>query len=168
MKPAEVGGRRTYLIGAGGSPLVKIGVAVDPVKRLTALQTGSPARLMILWVHPSDVERDLHNRFASCRVHGEWFDLSALGDPIDVVANAVAELQSLPLPAVTVSPPKLDVRAHLATHGNGEWCETCEMWPHEPVFRPDGWCARCMAHSKDHDDSIFRFSWRRLEEELAA
>ncbi|MFD0074295.1 GIY-YIG nuclease family protein [Streptomyces sp. NPDC127166] len=163
--------QHTYLIGASASRLVKIGIASDPAKRLAALQTGSPMLLSVLWSHPGDFERALHDRFAAYRRHGEWFDLSVLGDPLELVTTAVAQLRhALPERRTTQPAPAsaLDIRDHLATHGAGEWCSTCEMWPHKPVRRADGWCARCLVHAKDHDDSAFAFTWSRLRTELAA
>lgn len=45
---------------------------------------------------------------------------------------------------------RVEVLAHLARHASGEWCRTCEMWPHASVTRDDGWCGRCMVHARDH------------------
>lgn len=55
---------------------IKIGFTDgDPADRLKALQTGSPAPLVLLYTMRGDMdlERRLHERFASARVHGEWF-----------------------------------------------------------------------------------------------
>lgn len=83
----------TYLIGAEGSPLVKIGYATNPKKRLASLQTGQPMQLTLLWSHPVDHEAALHERFAEYRVRGEWFDLTPLGDPVAAVQSAVEALE---------------------------------------------------------------------------
>ncbi|RSS59816.1 GIY-YIG nuclease family protein [Streptomyces sp. WAC01280] len=163
MSPAESGERHTYLIGAEGSPLVKIGVAVDPAKRLATLQVGSPARLAILWTVLGDMERALHRSFSAYRVHGEWFDLTPLGDALTVVANAAGRLSNVSPVAQTNDPVRLDIKGHLATHAAGDWCDICDLWPHDPLPMADGWCERCMVHAKDHDDSTFTFSRRRLE-----
>ncbi|MFI6560365.1 GIY-YIG nuclease family protein [Streptomyces sp. NPDC050534] len=84
----------TYLIGADGTHLVKIGIAKDPMRRLKELQTGQPMALHLLWSAVGDYERDLHIHFAAHRIRGEWFDLSAVGDPIDVVKAAVGEIEA--------------------------------------------------------------------------
>lgn len=55
---------------------IKIGfTAGDAEKRLRELQTGSPCGLVVLATIPGEkaLERTLHERFASARVHGEWF-----------------------------------------------------------------------------------------------
>jgi len=83
----------TYLIEAEGSHLVKIGIASDPVRRLRELQTGQPMELRLLWSIAGDYEHDLHVHFAAHRVRGEWFDLTSLGDPVDVVKAAVGEIE---------------------------------------------------------------------------
>ena len=81
----------TYLVGAEGSPLVKIGyTGGDPKARLASLQTGQPMTLSLLWSVDSNYEKWLHDRFAEYRVRGEWFDLTPLGDPVTVVKDAVA------------------------------------------------------------------------------
>ncbi|MEW2402162.1 GIY-YIG nuclease family protein [Streptomyces sp. NPDC046862] len=84
----------TYLVGAEGSPLVKIGyTSGTPLKRLASLQTGQPMTLSLLWSVPVDIEDDLHERFASYRVRGEWFDLTPLGDAVEVVQSAAQQMQ---------------------------------------------------------------------------
>lgn len=84
----------TYLIGAEGSPLVKIGfTSGKPKSRMSSLQTGIPMKLSLLWSTEGDYEQDLHARFDTYRVIGEWFDLTSLGDPVTVVSGAVQELQ---------------------------------------------------------------------------
>lgn len=84
----------TYLIAAEGTHLVKIGIAKDPMRRLKELQTGQPMDLQLLWSIAGDYERDLHVHFCAYRVRGEWFDLTSLGDPIDVVKAAVGEIEA--------------------------------------------------------------------------
>ncbi|MFJ1993110.1 GIY-YIG nuclease family protein [Streptomyces asiaticus] len=87
-KPTKM--RCTYLVGIEGSPLVKIGFTSGaPMKRLKSLQTGQPMTLSLLWSTPGDHEDMLHERFAKYRVRGEWFDLTPLGDPVQVVEEAL-------------------------------------------------------------------------------
>ena len=59
---------------------VKIGIAVDPHKRLKQLQTGSSAELRLLGIIGFDsqadaryVERILHKKCGEHSVRGEWF-----------------------------------------------------------------------------------------------
>ncbi|WP_331761787.1 GIY-YIG nuclease family protein (plasmid) [Streptomyces anulatus] len=88
---------RTYLVGVEGSPQTKIGRTTGALKaRVSQLQTSHHARLLPLLDVEGDYERALHERFASCRVRGEWFDLTPLGDPVAVVIAALAELGLVP------------------------------------------------------------------------
>jgi hypothetical protein len=67
-----------YFVKAPGeNGLVKIGWAVDPWKRLSTLQCGSPVELQLVACVPGGPadERAMHRRFASLRAHGEWFRL---------------------------------------------------------------------------------------------
>jgi hypothetical protein len=70
-----------YFAEAIGVGNIKIGHTDkdDALERLAELQTGSPVPLRLLGTMPGDmlVEKDLHRRFASSRVHGEWFTPSA-------------------------------------------------------------------------------------------
>lgn len=107
----------TYLVGAEGSPLVKIGyTGGDPKKRLASLQTGQPMTLSLLWSVGGDYEDALHQRFADYRVRGEWFDLTPLGDPVAVVREAVesglVKVEEVAVPDLesdtSVPPPRRD------------------------------------------------------------
>lgn len=92
-KPSKAA--HTYLLGIEGSPLVKIGhTTVSPKARMAALQTGQPMQLSLLWSCEGNFEADLHVHFAPYRVRGEWFDLTSLGDAIDVVKAAVGEIEA--------------------------------------------------------------------------
>jgi hypothetical protein len=92
-RPAQ-GPVTTYVIGIEGSHLVKIGyTSAKPNERRIALQTGLPFDLTLLWSAPGDFETRLHDMFDEYRVRGEWFDLTNLGDPVEVVRSAVAEIR---------------------------------------------------------------------------
>lgn len=59
---------------------VKIGVADDPERRLRELQTGNHGALHLIAKLPCPsraaafaMERELHERFQSDRLNGEWF-----------------------------------------------------------------------------------------------
>ena len=74
---AAVGTPMVYFFRAGD--LVKIGYSRRDVQaRLRACQTGSPVSLTLWHTVPGgpDVERELHQRFAADRQHGEWFRIS--------------------------------------------------------------------------------------------
>lgn len=63
-----------YFIGCGD--LVKIGTTARGVSaRLSNLQTGNPASMVLLgrMLGDADVEGDLHRRFRTLHVRGEWF-----------------------------------------------------------------------------------------------
>lgn len=60
---------------AGGP--VKIGKTRNMAARLREVQANSPALLEVLWVvsnAPQGLERQLHQKFAKYRLHGEWFE----------------------------------------------------------------------------------------------
>lgn len=56
----------------------KIGIANDPLRRLTQLQTGHPSKLSILLLlkGSTQLEKELHQRFSTKRIQGEWFMLT--------------------------------------------------------------------------------------------
>lgn len=66
-----------YFIRAELTGLIKIGVSRDMEKRLSALQTGSPDKLVVLGVirctSPRERELQLHGMFRRDWDHGEWF-----------------------------------------------------------------------------------------------
>lgn len=90
----QASGSCTYMIGAEGSNLVKIGWAKEPKNRVSYLQIGSPLLLALLWSDEGPYEGPLHQRFKDYRVRGEWFDLTSLGDPVEVVTAAVEEIKA--------------------------------------------------------------------------
>nr|WP_272924116.1 MULTISPECIES: GIY-YIG nuclease family protein [unclassified Streptomyces] len=77
------------MVGTHQARPVKIGVANDVEVRVRELQIGSPVPLYLIWKTRGGqaLERDLHERFAPYRIHGEWFDF---GDenPAALVATA--------------------------------------------------------------------------------
>lgn len=64
-----------YVVEARGSGLVKIGFATNISHRLQQLRTSSAASLDLLCQIPGGraLEKELHQRFAAHRSHGEWF-----------------------------------------------------------------------------------------------
>jgi len=68
-----------YVLEAPAVGRQKIGHTVrDPLVRLRGLQGGSPVLLELRcsFEAPKDVEAQLHDRFADCRLHREWFELT--------------------------------------------------------------------------------------------
>lgn len=74
--------QQVYLVGGAMQPdgrrACKIGIAANPGRRLAELQTGSSSALQLLVTGEggAQLERELHARFATDRLHGEWFALS--------------------------------------------------------------------------------------------
>lgn len=65
---------QVYFIGPKRGP-VKIGEATCPLHRLRSLQCGNHEQLYVLATCSGGqaAEREYHRRFASARLHGEWF-----------------------------------------------------------------------------------------------
>src|SRR5688572_14726322 len=73
---ARTTARGVYFIQAAHGGPIKIGVAGHVPSRFTSIQYMSPCRLVLLGVLAGagrDRERELHERFAGIRSHGEWF-----------------------------------------------------------------------------------------------
>jgi len=68
-----------YAVLAPEAQRVKIGFSVTPEKRLKALQTGSPERLVLVgsWEGWLFQEQQIHSFFSEHRYNNEWFNLSA-------------------------------------------------------------------------------------------
>lgn len=68
-----------YLIEDGESR-VKIGLSVDPTRRLSELQTSNPSQLKLLATSrvsdPYTAEARLHEEYREHQISGEWFGLS--------------------------------------------------------------------------------------------
>jgi hypothetical protein len=74
-------GKAVYFIRSM-SPVgeIKIGYSNNPQGRLQLLQTGNPYPLEVLATIPGEgrrKERELHERFATSRLSGEWFEPTA-------------------------------------------------------------------------------------------
>jgi hypothetical protein len=69
-----------YFIEALGTGLVKIGFTRSLSSRLNSLRTSCPVPIRLLWSVPGDVidEKRFHERFASLRKRGEWFELTGV------------------------------------------------------------------------------------------
>lgn len=66
-----------YFIRAGRTANLKIGWALDPYKRLDAMQTGCPHQLHLVGYIPGTrtIEQEWHDRWRRFRGRGEWFAL---------------------------------------------------------------------------------------------
>ncbi len=64
-----------YFVQAEDGGPIKIGLAACVWCRLSSLQTGNPARLLLLATTVGDCvdEAELHSRFSRHRLRGEWF-----------------------------------------------------------------------------------------------
>jgi len=62
------------------SDYYKIGFATDVRSRISAMQTGNPFRIRLIFStmlpDPQSLERYLHNNYKNQRVRGEWFRLN--------------------------------------------------------------------------------------------
>ena len=69
------GGEVVYFVGSADGK-VKIGTSANIEKRFDALQTAASVKLTLLLTIPggSEVETELHRRFANLRETGEWFE----------------------------------------------------------------------------------------------
>ena len=74
--------RSIYLILNEETGHIKIGIGKNPEKRVKQLQTGSSAKLTILYQreveYASKIERNLHEDYKFYRLEGEWFEMPIL------------------------------------------------------------------------------------------
>lgn len=70
---------------------LKIGISVDPTKRIKELSTGSSTKLELVhtlipkYIKASELEAKLHARFSEYRCNGEWFELTCLPKVLEVL-----------------------------------------------------------------------------------
>ena len=66
---------KVYFIRDDAPGAIKIGSAIDPKGRMASLQTSCPATLTLLGAISGGQarEKELHARFATLRIRGEWF-----------------------------------------------------------------------------------------------
>jgi hypothetical protein len=67
---------RGFIYAVENGDAVKIGYAVDPVRRLSELNVGSPGRHRLVGFAPGarEHESELHSLLDRWRVRGEWFE----------------------------------------------------------------------------------------------
>jgi hypothetical protein len=89
VDPSERGSRRSiYFVQPAAGGLIKIGIASNVAARLSGMQTGSPVELRVIGVIAGvdqSFEAELHERYASARRHGEWFEPTA--ELLDYIAE---------------------------------------------------------------------------------
>ncbi|MFD8839818.1 GIY-YIG nuclease family protein [Streptomyces griseofuscus] len=90
--PRQDRSEQVYAIRDRKTRHVKIGLSVDPKKRLSSLRTGSPTGMDLLWTGPGGrlLERHLHNKFTDRHVRGEWFDFSGI-NAVEIISQAAAD-----------------------------------------------------------------------------
>ena len=69
-----------YLIQSQESGRYKVGISLNPKKRVKQLQTGSGEELKLIHIFESEyphlVEKGLHRHFKHLHAIGEWYNLS--------------------------------------------------------------------------------------------
>lgn len=87
---------------------IKIGCSETPMHRLKQLMSWSPFELELIATTPGDatLERNLHDVFAKCHLHGEWFD------PSIAMREAIAKVKAgVPIAeAVDLTKPSGNIR----------------------------------------------------------
>lgn len=80
-----------YAVTEDANGLVKIGKAQDVGSRVRTMQSGSAAKLTVVWSAPGGhaLECYLHDVFESRRVRGEWFDFSGV-DAVELISGAAS------------------------------------------------------------------------------
>jgi hypothetical protein len=80
-----------YVIGASRSGPLKLGISVNPDRRVNELQTGHAARLQVYHQEPVAPEKArvfeslLHKNLNHRRTHGEWFDVTVEQAIADII-----------------------------------------------------------------------------------
>lgn len=103
-----------YYIHAPEVGLVKIGYAAAVQKRLRALRSTSPARLVLIAVEDGGIPQEIHRhrQFNHLREHGEWFRIEPdLIDHIDSLRPAGADETALLTALPTYRAPRKQRRA---------------------------------------------------------
>lgn len=68
---------KVYLMLDDTNGLIKIGKSKNPKVRESTLQSEKPqTHLIVQWTAPGSVERELHKRYSTKNIRGEWFKLS--------------------------------------------------------------------------------------------
>ena len=141
-----------YVVRCEGTGLRKIGVTKgDPESRMSTMQTGSAALLVLEFVAAGGPKEEaaLHERFNAQRVRGEWFaisasDIEAVEAPrFERFGDALAEARTMAHVAVAVagtamgagnepsSPSEMDVVVELSKSGDARIAQAAnKYWLH--------------------------------------
>lgn len=106
-----------YFIRAGRMPMVKIGSALEPEKRLESLQIGNPQKLHLIGysIGGMPLERQWHQDWKHRRIRGEWFTLR------NDLRAAINEILTQPLTwrFMTLKIDRRENQSRLRTAGEG-------------------------------------------------
>ena len=86
---------KLYIIGLSGvESIYKIGISVNPHRRLKQLQTGCPFLLKLMWTmgvpNAQEMEKRLHMCLKASHVSGEWYKID--GDVVGLVTSLLPQL----------------------------------------------------------------------------
>lgn len=107
-----------YYIACTATQRIKIGYTRgEPEVRLKQLQTGSASDLRLMACHQgtADDERALHERFATHRIRGEWFEVC---DPVLDHLSLIIWFSATEF-AMTGEDPPLWIKAGLRAMADG-------------------------------------------------
>lgn len=113
-----------YFVLNASRKAVKIGYSANVVRRLNGLQTSSPDKLKLLGVCPGSrsEEVELHVRFATLHIRGEWFR----ADP-ELLATAKAMCAAHRLHGRCPRCGKPNADLYESSRIDGFVCEGCEL-----------------------------------------
>lgn len=102
-----------YIIHAKGTKYVKIGVAIDPIKRMATHQISCPHELQIIAIAdwPHHQENAIHNQLVRAWVRGEWFKMTGEVNSLIATMNGggcIADWANVlqQIPTITISHAK--------------------------------------------------------------
>lgn len=85
IRRADTTSTRCYVYFVSDGEFIKIGIAQNPISRLSELQTGNAKELKILFViryfdfvDARHIEKALHDKYCHYMVRGEWFNIKHL------------------------------------------------------------------------------------------
>jgi len=103
---------RTYFIATSGAPYFKVGIALEPEKRLGEIQVGCPLLCVLVASVPGDHEDYLHHELRAHHVRGEWFKFTHAArkrlDEIAFLAGLSDAIDAACFPVLTRPPSFMD------------------------------------------------------------
>jgi len=93
-----------YFVRSESGGPIKIGVAVDVKSRVSNIQVGRPDRVLLIATEEGgrEKERELHRRFATARIDGEWF--TATEELLRYIENLSRPVTACPPDGQNVTP----------------------------------------------------------------